>query len=363
MRKQGIRAPLVQGRDIGMLMILALLAMGTLLPERQWPAFARRIARWRVGRRGPLGDAELAVIRGLVGNQPSDWIETHYLPDWLGHRYLAWLRILACYPPRSWHPPAVFEGACHLDAALARGRGAILWTATFAHNDLFTKAALAEAGHRAHLLTWPTHGFSASRFGRRFLNPVYLHVEQRFMGDNIVIDDEGTAGAVAEVKRRLARNEIVIIYVVPIGRRLATRPFLNGEINIATGALNLACDTGAAVLPVFTSARPDGRVVTALTEALPMTRDGERALAIERMLEVYLPELEARVHACPEQFAYPLAPTDGQMLIEASSSDAVSAGAQQHPPATPLRRLDPALNIAAAIHDHGQRPHPTMPPP
>ncbi len=348
MEQPAKRESFLNGRDIGLLVILALLALGTLLPERRWLAIAQRIARWRADKRGPLDEAELAVIRALVGNRSSDWIEQKYLPEWLSRRYLAWLQLLACCPPRVWRPKAELEGQEHLDAALTRGRGAILWATTFAHNDLFTKAALAESGHLAHLLSRSTHGFSGSRFGRRFLNPVYLRVEQKFMGKNIVIDDIGNAEAIAEVKRRLAQNELVIIYMVPLGRRIATRPFLHGRIDIATGVLNLACETHAAVLPVFTTARADGRVVTALAEALPLTPDAGREAAIEHMIDAYIPKLEAWVETYPDQLAYPLTAADGQMLITASDPSSGSVDVRwddpEDEPVMSPKSPDPALN-------------------
>jgi len=352
MEKRATRTPFVEGRDIGLMVILALLAMGTLLPERRWPALARRIGHWRADKRGPLDEAELSVIRALVGNRSSNWIETSYLPEWLGRRYFAWLQLLACCPPRAWRPDAELEGQEHLDTALARGRGAILWTTTFAHNDLFTKAALAGSGHHAHLLSRSSHGFSGSRFGRRFLNPVYLYVEQKFLGGNIVIDDHGNAEALAEVKRRLARNELVIIYMVPLGRRLATRSFLHGRINIATGVLNLACETGAAVVPVFTTARAGGRTVTTLTEALPAMAEAGRAAAIEHMLDAFVPALEAWVQAYPEQLAFPLSSADGQMLIEPSDPSSIPiddlCDDPEGQPAIPTTSPDPALNPSVA---------------
>ncbi len=308
--------PFIEKRDLGVTAIVGLLALAAqCLPERRWPAVAGRVARWRLGRRKPLTAEELATIRVLVGNRPAEWIGRDYLPELLGHRYLSWLRLLACYPPRNWRPGARLEGVDNLDAALAAGKGAILWATTFAYNDLYTKAALTEAGYRPHLLSQPSHGFAASRFGQRFLNPIYLRIEQRYLGDNIVIEAGDTASALTRVKQRLADNGVVVIYALPLGRRIATRPFLDGVVNLATGALNLGCETGAAVVPVFTTAGADGQVTTSLAPALPWAADQPRADAIETMLDHYIPELEHHARACPAQLAFPLKPADGRLLI------------------------------------------------
>jgi len=285
-------------------------------PERTWPSIARKVATWRIRRREKLSDDELATIQAVVGNQSIEWINDHYWPAWLGLRYLSWLQLLAVYPPRSWRPPAMLEGREQIEKALAAGCGAILWTPPFAFNDLFTKAAVAQADLKASLVLRPSHGFTGSRFGRSILNPIYTRIERRYLRDMILLSDGSEASALDEVKARLADNQLIIVYAVPLGRRLAIRPLGDGQIRIATGILNLACETKCAVLPTFTLRRNNGQVVTTIHEGLPMPSDRSRAEVIEQMLDRYVPLLEAAVRDYPEQLSYPLSQADGQLLIE-----------------------------------------------
>ena len=114
-------------------------------------------------------------MKVVVGNgkDKADWIERSFREDWLAHKYLSWLQLLACYRIWRWRPRPKLIGRQHLDEALADGRGVILLTANFVHKDLMTKAALADAGFWACHLVRDSHGFAESRLGRRLLNPIY----------------------------------------------------------------------------------------------------------------------------------------------------------------------------------------------
>lgn len=304
-------------RDLGMIAILGILGLSALMsPERTWSSIARQLALWRIAKRGSLTPDELAIMRAVVGDRSTKSIEEHYWVEWLGHKYHAWMQLLACYPPRRWRPMSLLAGERRIEMALAAGRGAILWSATFAYNDLHTKSALTDAGYAVSLLSRETHGFSDTWFGRRMLNPLYTRIERRFLQEFIVIKDDQTKGVLDDLRARLEQNELVLIYVVPLGRRIATMPFCHGQIRIATGVLSLAYETGASVLPVFTTRQPDGDVVTAIEAALPVPADLSRGDAIDAALNYYVPLLEAYVSRYPDQFCYPISEPNGSLLIE-----------------------------------------------
>ena len=106
------------------------------------------------------------------------------------------------------------------------------------------------------------------------------------------------------LRDRLAANSIVSITVCGLGKRLMVTDFLDGEIQVAVGALKLAHETGASVLPVFTTC-DDGRVVTEIQSPLPMRQDDAAVReAIEEALDAYIPRLEAKVRQYPSQFSY-----------------------------------------------------------
>lgn len=306
-----------QARDIGIAGLVLFLGLASwILPETRWLNLAQRLAARRLGRSPGLGKDELATIRVIVGDKPSSWIERTFRPAWLAHKYLSWMQLLACHRPGGWRPRPTLIGHEHLDAALRKGNGVVLFTANFAYQDVMAKAAFSSAGYRLSYLARDTHGFVESRLGRRLLNPIYTSIERRFLKEHLVFSGDRTKKVNAMIKARLRDNRAVMILLTPLGRRVVTLPFLHGQIRIATGALNFACETAAAVLPVFTIRKQDGTVDTIVGRALNRPGYRSRSATIEAMLQDYVPRLEAYVAQYPDQFAFPTSSQHGEALIE-----------------------------------------------
>ncbi len=308
---------LVQARDVAMAGLVLFLGFGSwVLPEKTWPTLARKLATRRLRRSSNLDGNELATIKVIVGDRPSSWIEQSFRPEWLAHKYHSWMQLLACYRPRCWQPRPNLIGGRHLDAALSEGRGAILFTANFAYQDLMAKAAFAGAGYQINHLARDSHGFLESRLSRRLLNPIYTAIERRFLKERLVFSGNRTKKVNAIIKSKLRDNQPVMVLVTPLGRRTSTLPFLHGQIRIATGALNFACETGAPVLPVFTVRKANGEIETIVEPALDRPRYRSRSETIEAMLQDYVPRLEMYVAQYPDQFAFPSSSQHGEALIE-----------------------------------------------
>jgi lauroyl/myristoyl acyltransferase len=295
--------------------ISVLTAAAWTLPERRWPAFAKRLAHIRIGMRSPLTDEELSTIRVIVGDKPSAWISDEFWPASLAHKYLSWMQILACHPPRRWTPKPRLIGKAHIDEALAKGRGAVLLNAGFAYRDLMAKAAMAAARHAGYQLSMDTHGFSRTRFGKRWLNPIYTSIEQRFLSERMVFSENNTSEIVAKIRDRLRQNKPVIAAVTPLGRRVERRPFLHGSIHIATGGISIACENETPVLPIFTLQEANGDIGTIVGAPLEQPATSDRAKRIGAMLEDYVPRLERYVRRYPSQFLFPLTGRSGKPLI------------------------------------------------
>jgi lauroyl/myristoyl acyltransferase len=306
-----------QAREIviaGLVLVLGLASW--IMPERTWLDVAGRLAARRLRRSPRFDREELATIRVIVGDQPPDRIEATFRPAWLAHKYHSWMQILACHRPGHRRPRSHLIGREHLDAALRNGSGVMLLTANFAYQDLMAKAALAGAGYEISYLARDTHGFADSRLGRRLLNPLYTSIERRFLKEHLFFSGDRTRKVNGQLKARLRDNRPVMVLVTPLGRQVATLPFLNGQIRIATGALNFACATGAPVLPVFTVRREDGRIETIVGQALKRPRYRSRRETILAMLEDYVPKLQPYVEKYPDQFAFPTSSRHGEALIE-----------------------------------------------
>lgn len=311
--------PWLQGRDILVTaLVVSFWLLVLCLPERWWAGLARWFARRRLAGAPRLSSDEIETVQVVVGkgDGKADWIETTFRREWLAHKYLSWMQLLACYRPWRWRPKPTLIGRQHLDDALASGRGVVLLTANFAYKDLMTKAALTEAGYGASHLSRDSHGFAESRLGKALLNPIYNGIERRFLRERLVFSGQDTKKVNEQIRQRLRENRPILVTVTPLGRRVRALPFLHGRIRIATGALNFAVEAGARVLPVFTIRKPDGEVETVIEHPLA-TKDGaSNGEVIQAMLDDYVPRLETYVAQHPDQFAFPTSDRHGQALIE-----------------------------------------------
>lgn len=317
--------PWIQGRDLFVVFLVMIFwLMSWCLPEKRWFGVARWLARRRLASSAKLSRDELETVKVVVGEGEGKaaWIEETFRTDWLAHKYLSWLQLLACYWPRRWQPRPKLVGRKHLDQALTRGRGVILFTANFSYKDLMTKAALAEAGCWAGHLARDSHGFSESRVGKALLNPIYVGIERRYLRERLVFSGRDTKEVNKLIRDRLQGNRPVLVTVTPLGRRTSTLSFLHGRIRIATGALNFACEAGADVLPVFTIRKPDGSIETIIEHPLCRPTGVSQSEAIDAMLDDYVPRLETYVAQYPEQFAFPTSDRHGLALIEPMASPA-----------------------------------------
>ena len=326
--------PWLQSRDllvVGLVIIFWLIAL--LLPERRWPGCAHWLARKRLAGSARLTGDELETVKVVVGKgeDKAAWIEDSFRKDWLAQKYLSWIQLLACYRPWRWRPRPRLIGRQHLNEALAQGKGVILLTANFAHKDLMSKAALAQAGYWASHLVRDSHGFAESRIGRRLLNPIYAGIERRFLRDRLVYSGSNTKRVNEMIRAQLRDNRPILVTVTPLGRRIEMLPFLHGRIKIATGALNFACEAGAQVLPIFTIRKPDGSIETIIEHPLDRPDGVARGDAIRAMLEDYVPRLETYVAQYPEQFAFPTSDRHGRALIEPLTSPAPRRRRQERP--------------------------------
>jgi lauroyl/myristoyl acyltransferase len=303
--------PVIDRKDLGLLGLLPALALlAWTTPEPLWPAFANRVAGLRLALRRARAADEVARLAAVAGARPLALTPAQCWRAQLANNYLAWMALLRCWRPGGWRPAVRLEGRAQIEAALAQGQGAILWVAPFAFSDLVTKLALHEAGFAVSHLSRDTHGFSTTRFGRRVLNPIQTRVERRYLAERLAMSDERTVGPLRELALRLKQNHLVSITVAATGQRSRLVPFLDGYIRVATGALALAWQSGAPLLPVFTLREPDGRFVTRVAEPLRAEQDRARDPAIDRMLAAYVALLETAVLASPDQFPLPYISTD-----------------------------------------------------
>jgi lauroyl/myristoyl acyltransferase len=268
----------LQGADLRVLAKLPLSALlAWCVPVRHWDGVADAAAGLQAGTRARL-TRRIAAILGPA--TPRGRVEA------IAHQHLALLRVdqlafLRSHGPGGWDARTSLAGAEHLEAALAAGRGAIIWMTPTVFGPLAGKRALCEAGHRPHHLSHPGHGFSSvSRVARRLINPIRTRVEDRYLAERVMLGEGGQAHtALRRLGELLRRNAVVSITVGGRGTRVTRATFLHGSLLVASGAPHLAARTGAALLPATTWRTADGGFVTRIGAPL-RTAGAEAALAM-----------------------------------------------------------------------------------
>jgi lauroyl/myristoyl acyltransferase len=205
--------------------------------------------------------------------------------------------------PGGWQPSITLEGEEHLKAALARGRGAILWLAPFVFNSGPPKIVLHRKGYRNSHLSSPKHGISETQFGMRYLNRVRCIPEDRCLVDRIVFDSAAPTTAMRRMVRALKAGEIVSIVASSTeGYEMIKGPIFGGRLPVAVGAPRLAGLTGAPLLPAFMVRDPEIGWRLAIEAPVAIASDkssDERCIAA---VAEFLDRSEPWVRRFPEQW-------------------------------------------------------------
>lgn len=299
---------LVSATDFLVLLGLVVLTpLAWTLPQRLWrrtggvfaPLAGRVMARQT--------RESVARIRAMggdrIGGETGAGVTAEAIQEELMATYVEdILHVLREHRPGRWNPEIRISGREHIEAALARRRGAILWISHFAFYSLAGKIALARAGYAVSHLSHPRHGFSSTRFGMRFLNPIRNWAEDRYLEARVFLGLDSSRAALDELARRLAANEVVSITAREAVARPLEAPFLGGTIGFAAGAPNLAHKTGAALLPVHVFARDDGSYDAVIEGPLDFDPDEPRGQACIGLARQYAVALTPHVLAHPGQW-------------------------------------------------------------
>jgi lauroyl/myristoyl acyltransferase len=325
--------------------VAALLLVSWLAPiEHLWPV-AQALRRRKARPGGAVGATDI-VMAHLLSDRVTPPQAAALFQRSQDRALEVTLQILALLRPgRRWRPAIRTHGFENLAAALAAGSGAILWISDFLYRPVIVPLALRQAGFRGPVhLSRPEHGFSVSPFAVRTLNPLWAAVENRYLGERVVIENNDAGAALQRLRDGLAGNDIVSITVAETGRRTMDAKFLRGTLRVATGPLHLARSTGAPLLPVFAVRNEQGIYDVTIGQALPVADDVEPLYAAA--VRAYCAMLEPFVRDYPDQWNGWLALG---RLVEAAPAFATSF---EHPEAIAgalaRRGLHPGIPAAAA---------------
>lgn len=296
-----VRRPSIRLLDIAlMVVLLALFPVAWLVPEHRWDSLAKLTDRL-----APLSrrrQRRLARIQAAFSDFDSArclQVERESRANWI----LRQLQLLRAYRPGGWHPKICIEGRERIDRALALGKGAVLWNGAFRFSDLVAKIGLHEAGYHLTHLSMPDHGWSNTRFGVRWLNPILVRIERRFLLKRVVIDPGNPTQATEQIRCALGGNGIVSITAIRgAARRPASVRILNSNFRIGLGAPILAYETGASLLPVFTLRGREGSFQIFVEHAITVDTDIPRIDAAMGAVQVMGKLIERHVRAAPGEW-------------------------------------------------------------
>jgi lauroyl/myristoyl acyltransferase len=233
---------LISPRDLVEAAVYAIMALtAAVRPPEAWVALCHRTSRLNHAKRilsrlGPFRDAMRAVLGDVADGDAETcfdrwWENLHRRRMMLVREYVG-------------HGPVRFTltGREHLDAALAQGRGVILWAAEFIPATLAGKRGLFEAGVPAYQVSSQYHGFRNTWFGNTFLNLPLVRAENRYLAGRLAFASDEAGMLIRRVMRLLKAGSAVILtnnnYA---GRSFVQMPFgTAGYTSMATTPIALA---------------------------------------------------------------------------------------------------------------------------
>ncbi|MDH7569580.1 MAG: lysophospholipid acyltransferase family protein [Armatimonadota bacterium] len=183
-----------------------------------------------------------------------------------------------------------YEGVEHLDAALARGKGAILVTAHFGSWEL--------GGGLLGVLGYPVNVIARDAndgFTRKVINRARESKGVRVLGRSDL----------PRMLRALKNNEILAILPDQHAVEGAVRvPFLGRPAQTPSGPALLSLRTGAPILPVFSYRQPDDHIYCRVLPPLQYTPTGNRDTDVVELTRLMNEAIGREILAHPEQWLW-----------------------------------------------------------
>jgi hypothetical protein len=288
---------------LGTLYLLSALMVRVLRPAR-WRALPELLARYQTRRPRIKDRAFRRAVCAVLDHDLDEGATKALVTDHETHVHCRSVLVAALRRRGGWNPSIVVTGRDKVEAALARGRGAILWFDGFSHSAIIGKRAIAEAGFRPWHVSAPGHGILNTPLTDRLLNPRVIEVELRYLSGRIVLDPVSTLAATRKIVNILDDNAIVsITNNAYIGKTIHI-PFGKGMVlAVARAPLNLAASRGAALLPVSViEIEPFHRYEVSVGSDLASQASAGVADPIEAMASAYAGYLLPLVQANPAQW-------------------------------------------------------------
>jgi KDO2-lipid IV(A) lauroyltransferase len=200
--------------------------------------------------------------------------------------------------PAGWHPELELEGSEHLQAALAGGRGVVLWVA-LQNYRLPWKMTLHAHGVAAVHLNPSEPPRARFDSGLTRLDRIRAQVEARYLAARISVTESGVRGAARALTAALARNQIVAVTDAGNCPPTLTVPFLAGTRRVFVHAPRLAIANGAPLLPLYTIRRSENAYLVRIGAPLNAPDGLDRHPRIAHMTRAFVADMEDLVRRHP----------------------------------------------------------------
>ena len=200
-------------------------------------------------------------------------------------------------------------GLDHLESALAKGRGTVLWESNGFGFRNHAKKALAAQGFRVVQIHLETHfgglgsaSLPPSHLQQKVLTPWYERLERCFANSFIYLPRRPSLAAIRRIEEALAENRIVCSAADGRwGYASMEQRFLGHPTRWFIGMLSLSRLHGVPVLPLWCWGEGDRREV-AIGPPLPEEPTAGREEATAAMLRSLVADLEATVLRHPHLY-------------------------------------------------------------
>jgi lauroyl/myristoyl acyltransferase len=202
------------------------------------------------------------------------------------------------------------KGWEHLESALAKGKGAILWEASAFGSRNLSKQILRDKGlaiHQVHAeghLGWAGIDLRSGTWLRRHVIVPTIHRWMARFVESIVWLRRGQSVAVAKVLLDVLKRNGVVCSAADgdWGARLAAVQHLGRPRSFATGMVSLARVSGAALLPLFCVQGREGIPTLTIGPPIQVQGSGGRRSSLEDAVVQWVTLFESHVKADPGKY-------------------------------------------------------------
>jgi len=211
---------------------------------------------------------------------------------------------------------AEIQGLDHLQDALKRGRGAILWeSGSFGRRNL-PKQILHANGFSVHQVHTEQHigGFLVKGFRstsrpqiwirNNIIKPFFEGCEKQFVAEIIYLPfDPNSLAFTRRLLEVLKKNAVICIRAdIGHGQKLIPLELLGHTRLFATGMVSLARMSGASILPMFCIQERSGKTTLALERPISIENGIDRENGLRNSVAEYVDLLESYIRRYPEMY-------------------------------------------------------------